>query len=64
MLLQVSSNNIFCGDPRVRNGKTDTRKTCRYQKGNENMLFDERPNTMTKEKDRQYNDQRKRQTIQ
>jgi hypothetical protein len=28
------------------------------------MLFDERPNTMTKEKDRQYNDQRKRQTIQ
>jgi hypothetical protein len=49
---------------RVRNGKTDTRKTCRYQRGNENMLFDERPNTMTKEKDRQYNDQRKRQTIQ
>ena len=26
---------------RVRNGKNDTRKTCRYQRGNENMLFDE-----------------------
>ena len=26
---------------RVRNSKIDTRKTCRYQRGNENMLFDD-----------------------